>query len=393
MIVGEQNTSSGESAPISLPLVWADGWTLPHGSKTLKAKDVCRKPKPVPNLPRVALGLAIGAAGGFLFALLSLPLPWMLGALTASMVASVARLPVLAPVRIRPAVVAVIGVLLGSRFTPDVVGQAAAWLGSLSLLLIYLLAVGAVVVPFYIVVGRFDRTTAYFAGMPGGLTEMIEIGESKGANVHALVLAHSLRIVVTIALIAVWFRVVEGYDVGTAPAGPAHPLTLYDAMVMLACAVLGSVAGKALKFPAPTFLGPMALSAVLHLVGFTESVPPTLLVNAAQVILGTVLGCRFLGIGVRELARASVLSLGATLLTLALALGFAWVIHVLIGAGTDQGLLALAPGGLTEMGLIALAIHADVAFVALHHVVRILLVIVLAPVLYSIMDRVLSGRS
>ena len=31
------------------------------------------------------------------------------------------------------------------------------------------------------------------------------------------------------------------------------------------------------------------------------------------------------------------------------------------------------------MGLIALAIQADVAFVALHHVVRILVVIVLAP--------------
>jgi uncharacterized membrane protein AbrB (regulator of aidB expression) len=31
------------------------------------------------------------------------------------------------------------------------------------------------------------------------------------------------------------------------------------------------------------------------------------------------------------------------------------------------------------MGLIALAIQADVAFVALHHVVRILVVIVVAP--------------
>ncbi|MFM7446089.1 MAG: AbrB family transcriptional regulator, partial [Tabrizicola sp.] len=50
-------------------------------------------------------------------------------------------------------------------------------------------------------------------------------------------------------------------------------------------------------------------------------------------------------------------------------------------AGIDlyQALLALAPGGLTEMGLIALAIHADVAFVALHHVARILVVLVLAP--------------
>lgn len=37
------------------------------------------------------------------------------------------------------------------------------------------------------------------------------------------------------------------------------------------------------------------------------------------------------------------------------------------------------------MGLIALAIHADVAFVALHHVVRILFVIVLAPVAFRVL--------
>ncbi len=49
------------------------------------------------------------------------------------------------------------------------------------------------------------------------------------------------------------------------------------------------------------------------------------------------------------------------------------------GVSLDQALLALAPGGLTEMGLIALAIQADVAFVALHHVARILVVLVVAP--------------
>jgi uncharacterized membrane protein AbrB (regulator of aidB expression) len=37
------------------------------------------------------------------------------------------------------------------------------------------------------------------------------------------------------------------------------------------------------------------------------------------------------------------------------------------------------------MGLIALAIQADVAFVALHHVVRILFVIVLAPVVFQLL--------
>jgi uncharacterized membrane protein AbrB (regulator of aidB expression) len=38
------------------------------------------------------------------------------------------------------------------------------------------------------------------------------------------------------------------------------------------------------------------------------------------------------------------------------------------------------------MGLIAIAIHADVAFVALHHVVRILFVLLVAPVAFRLVE-------
>jgi membrane AbrB-like protein len=333
---------------------------------------------------RIGLALAIGAAGGAVFQALGLPLPWMLGAMFATMAASIANAPVLAPTRVRPAVVAVIGVLLGSRFTPDVVDQAGAWIGSVAILMVYVVVVALVVVPFYRFVGRQDWVTAYFAGMPGGLSEMIEIGEASGAKPAPIILAHSLRIVVTIALIAFWFRIIEGQAVGTSLGGSSTPMSMIDAAVMLGSAVAGSVLGTKLRFPAPTFLGPLLVSAILHLTGLTESVPPALLVTVAQVLLGTVLGCRFLGIGLRTLVPAIALSIGATVLTLALAFGAGLVMRALTEVRIDQALLALAPGGLTEMGLIALAIQADVAFVALHHVVRILFVIVLAPLAFRL---------
>jgi membrane AbrB-like protein len=156
---------------------------------------------------------------------------------------------------------------------------------------------------------------------------------------------------------------------------------------MLGCAVAGAVAARRLRWPAPDFLGPLLLSAILHLAGLTESVPPALLVAAAQVLLGTILGCRFVGIAPAALVPAGLLSLGATVLTLVLAGIGALVMQATAGIAPDQGILALAPGGLTEMGLIALAIHADVAFVALHHVVRILAVIVAAPAAFALLAR------
>ena len=332
-------------------------------------------------MARIAAGLALGTLGGLAFYALSLPLPWMLGALFATMVASVAGAPVLGPTRLRQVIVAIIGVLLGSRFTPAVIDQMGEALVTLSILTVYLAAVALVVVPWYRFVGRQDWVTAYFAGMPGGLTEMIEMGEARGANVPAIVLAHSLRIVVTIALMAFLFRVVLEHDVGSSVRVGGPPLGPVDAGLLAGSAILGAILGLRLRLPAPTFLGPLILSAAVHLTGLTESAPPGLLVIAAQVVLGTILGCRFQGIPTAMLWRAGLLTLGATVLTLALAALAGFAMRYWAGVEVDQALLALAPGGLTEMGLMALAIHADVAFVALHHVVRILIVIVLAPVL------------
>lgn len=311
----------------------------------------------------------------------------MLGALFASMGAALFGLPVLAPNRIRPATVAVIGVLLGARFTPDVVGAIGQWSVSLALLALYMAVVAAICVPIYRYFGKADWQTAYLSGLPGGLSEMVELGEEKGADVRTIILAHTLRIVVTIALIAVWFRVIEGRDVGSMPDFGDDALTLWDGSLLMACAVAGSYAGLWLKLPAPTFLGPMFLSAVLHATEVTTSSPPTPLVIAAQIILGTVLGCRFLGTPIRTLLPALKLSLGATGATLLVAVAFSGLMHLILGITVDQGILALAPGGLTEMGLIALAINADVAFVALHHVIRILLVLVMAKPLFALLPK------
>lgn len=330
----------------------------------------------------------LGALGGWAFWWLNLPLPWMLGALFATMTAAVAGLPVAGPGRIRGAVVAVIGVLLGAGFTPALLQEIGAWALTLGALALYLALSLAVLIPWFRVAGRFDRRTAFFAAMPGGLSEMVELAEAAGADVPRVILAHSLRIAMTVAVIAVWFRWIEGVPVGqgTGQAGFAD-LAVVDLILLALAAVAGSALGLALRLPAPTLLGPMAVSAALHLGGATDSAPPVELVVAAQVILGTILGCRFAGISARSLVPAAALSLGATLVMLGLALGFALVLQGATGQDADQILLAYAPGGLTEMSLVALALNAEAAFVATHHVVRILLVIVAAPLMLRFRGR------
>ena len=70
------------------------------------------------TLRGLAIALPIGAAGVTVFYLLSLPLAWMLGSMIAVMVAAFAGAPVRTPGRFRGTFATVIGVLLGSAFTP-----------------------------------------------------------------------------------------------------------------------------------------------------------------------------------------------------------------------------------------------------------------------------------
>ena len=331
----------------------------------------------------IALALCIGSVGGLVFFKLSLPLPWMLGSMIFTVVAAMLGAPIRPPDMMRSTVVVVIGVMLGSGFSPDLVSNIGHWAMSLGFLLAYLVAAMVLVVPFYRMVGKFDFVTAFFAGMPGGLNEMVTLGREMGGDERKIILAHAARVVITISLIAVWFRLILGYCVGVnfSLSGVTTALELRDVAVLLACGVLGSGAAIWLRVPAPTLIGPMLLSAGVHATGITAGSPPRELVIAAQVFLGTIMGCRFLGSEPRAIFQALKLSLGATVLTLAVTLVFALSFHTLFDQTISQVVLAYAPGGLTEMSLVALAMQAEVAYVALHHIVRILMVIAIAPLL------------
>jgi membrane AbrB-like protein len=344
-------------------------------------------------LSRIVLALSLGAAGGAVFSFLKLPLPWLLGPMIFNTVAVMARVPVLPPIRLRPYVVVVIGVLLGSGFTPEVIGQVSGWAVSLLFLGLYLIVSGALVVPYYRYIGGFDPVTAYFAGMPGGLNEMMMIGKDMGGDDKAIILAHASRILIVVCIVAVWFRLFLGLDLGNR-SGTGTGFTDIPAMdfaILTACGILGLLLGRKLRLPAPTLIGPMLLSSIVHATGLVASAPPREMVIVAQIFLGTIMGCRFIGSKPREILRALLLGFGATAIMLAVTGLFALMLYQFFGQSLEQVILAYSPGGLTEMSLVALAMHADVTYVAAHHLLRITLVILAAPVIFSVL-RVTIGQ-
>ena len=126
--------------------------------------------------------------------------------------------------------------------------------------------------------------------------------------------------------------------------------------------------------------GPILASAVVHLMGWSAAVPPGWAVGTTQVVLGSALGARFAGIGRAELARAVWLATISVGVALNLAFVFAFAVAGLVGQPVTAGFLAFAPGGLAEMSLIALSLKVGVVYVAVHHVVRIVVSVTVARV-------------
>lgn len=333
-----------------------------------------------PGLGPLLLALALGAAGGAVFHLLRMPLAWMMGAAVFGTVAAMAGVRVGMDMRLRSGMLVVLGVLLGSGFTPDLVQRIGQWGVSIAIMTAATAASVWVGYTFLRRVGGYDRGTAYFSAMPGGLNEMIAMGSVYGGDERTISLIHALRILTVVMTIPIWFRLVDGAQISVLdPIGPRTGNTWDDYAILAACGVVGAWLAKLVRLPAAFMFGPMLASGAVHLAGWSDSRPPGELVALAQVAIGAAIGCRFVGAVLREVARDMAVAVASAVLLIAVAVGFAWLGHWATGLRPESLVLSYAPGGFAEMSLVGLALGVESAMVATHHLSRIFLIVFLGP--------------
>ncbi len=342
---------------------------------------------------RLGLALALGLIGGALFQWLGLPLPWMLGPMTACTLGALVQLPIAAPSVVRQPMSAIIGVLLGASFGPSVLANVGTWISTILGLIVFMACCGASSIWYLQKYGGLDAKTAYFAGMPGGLVEMITLGEARGADAKAIALIHGARILMVIMTLPFIIQWMAGVTLvrapGSVPGGAPSIFTspAVSEFLLLGCALSGTLLGHVLRLPAQNLLGPMLVSGAVHLTGLSDFKPTYEVVNAAQLVIGTTVGCRFAGVAPGVILAQMRLSFGATAILLVWTGLFAIVMSRLTSFNVMTVMLAYSPGGLAEMSLIAVALNAEVAFVATHHLIRVVLVMVLAAPVFGLLRR------
>ncbi|MEL6476726.1 MAG: AbrB family transcriptional regulator [Pseudomonadota bacterium] len=332
------------------------------------------------SLRGIALGLLVGTIGGALADWAHVPLAWMLGALFLTMAASLAGAPVNVPTWLRQYFIVLLGLFLGESFDHLTLAELARWPISILAAILYVPVAGGVAYLFYRHVARESRATAICEAVPGGLTAVVLLSESLGADQRAVALSQSLRISIVVLLaplIAFGFLGLPAPDdslfEGQKMVDPTG-FTLLLGGSVLAVWTLGRVG-----LPLPALVGPIFVSAGLRMTGLVEGALPHWLIEVALVVMGASIGSRFAGVALHRWAEVAALTLVGTLILMAVSLVFALAISALTGLDLMAVLLAYAPGGVAEMSLIALAIDADPGFVAVHHVTRIVFILVAFP--------------
>lgn len=324
------------------------------------------------------LALVIGTSGALALRSINAPVPFMLGAFLFTMVASLCRLPLVLPSWARLCAIPAIGVMLGSYFTPAFFGSAIQWwdgLLAVVAMITFSLLVGSRI---YARLADCNPLTALLASTPGGAAEMTMLAEHYGADRRTVALSQTLRVATTAICLAMGLWA-TGYAGLSLPAASGAPIAAIDWGILVACAVLGCAIATRLKIPAGAMLGPVVLSALAHTIGLTHATPPALVVNIAQVIIGASLGVHFTHIHDLQAGRIVLASVTTALTLLAASAGIAFLVSSLGGRGFAPLMLGVAPGGLSEMAVITVAIGVEVAFVTMCHVARLFLIIGIAP--------------
>ncbi|MEL6299245.1 MAG: AbrB family transcriptional regulator [Pseudomonadota bacterium] len=337
------------------------------------------------RLPGVTLAFIVATLGAVLFVAVDAPLPIFLGSLTACMIASIVGLPLKRPRSLTIPTRMVLGVAIGSSFTPALLDRAGELAISLLLIAPYTAFVTALGYLFYRRIAGFDPATSFFVSVPGGLTEMVFMSKEAGANERMVTLMQSVRLVLIVFAVPVVLSWTSDLPVRGAVLDTIHiwEVTAVDAAVMLAIAVIGWQIAAYFGILGASIVGPMIISGTVHAMGLTASQVPSELLIVTQVTLGILLGAQFRGLTLAEFTRWVSWALGYSVIIIAFGLVVAAGIARLTGADFTSVALAYAPGGQSELSLLAIVLSLDVPFIALHHLLRVAVSILGAQLVFS----------
>lgn len=338
----------------------------------------------------LGLALATVAAGAGLDAL-GLPSSYLFGALLAGL-----AMALLAPGRLAvpepafAAAQAVTGVVLGAYLDADsLAAVAGAWLP--------VTAVSAGTLGLSLLAGHVlartteaDETTASLGLVAGGASGIVAMADELDADARLVAFMQYARVLVVVLVTPVVAGLAfPGHGTGAA-AAQATPLLGQASWwgITLGAAVVGLAAGQAIRLPNSPLLGPLIASGAVTLLAPEGTFAvPALLRELAFALIGAQVGLRFTTETLRVVGRLLLPVTVAIAGLIAGCLGLAVLLHLTASVSLADAYLATTPGGLIAVAAVAFGAGGDTTFIVAVQGLRLVVMVVLAPLVVRRMAR------
>jgi membrane AbrB-like protein len=250
----------------------------------------------------------------------------------------------------------------------------ATWPLSIALLILSALVMIAAASCYLRYVHGWDPLSALLGASPGSMAQVMALSAEFGSNIRGIAIVQTVRVlIVTIGLpggLALF-----GLAAGGIPVGPSSAnSSLIEFVVLAAASTATAVIVHWIRFPGGLLFGAMAASAVLHGTGFLQATLPWWLGSAGVVVLGAVVGSRFVNTTVRMLMDYFWAALGSAAVAIAVSSLFVVAVTSVLPFRVSDVVIAFAPGAQDTMMVLALALHLDPVYVGAHHLTRFLVV-------------------
>ena len=327
---------------------------------------------------------ALTAAVSLLLGLASIPSPTLMAALLVGIgwaLKGPAQATLPRPVGI--AAEAVVGVAIGAYVQLETLEALGADLPAVIAINVVTLVLSVVAGLVLARTADVDEPTAAFGMVAGGASGIVAMADDLGADARLVAVMQYLRVLVIVMLTPVLAAIVFGAGGGGGGAALQVADDVTAAQGLLFCAVCVAVGVPlGLKVPAGTVLGPMVVAAVLAIVDVPfAGALPALLQDVAFAVIGLAVGLRFTPDSLKAAGRLlpRALAVIAALLVLCAATGV--VLAAVSGVSQLTAYLATTPGGLYAVLATAVDSDADATFVLAVQVLRLLVMLLAAPLL------------
>jgi membrane AbrB-like protein len=347
-------------------------------------------------LGRLSETLITAAIGGSALGLIGVPAGWLSGSILAVAGSAIAGRPMVIPTLLMRAIFVLIGTSLGAVVTPETLHGMATYPLSIAVLILAMAVVSVGGAGYLRLVHRWGTVDSYLAAAPGGMSQVLALGAELGADLRAIAIVQSIRVVVIAVGLPAGLSLL-GLVGHAAPriGGPLSLDVLDELAILLTASTVVAIIAYRIRFPGGLLFGAMLTSAILHGSGVIHAVLPWWVANTAMVAMGAITGSRFANTSPRMLLNFVAAAFGSFAVAVAISAVFAAILISLLSLRIAEVMIAFAPGSVDAMMLLALALSLDPVYVGAHHLTRIFFVSLTMPLLarYSARAQKTTGES